>query len=851
MTDFATQAAIYPRQVGNFNVTALLGVGGMGAVFLAEHGTLGTLVAIKFLKPEWSTNAEIRRRFSVEAKAAATLKHPNIMPVLDFGEVNGVPYIQMPYYEGKSLARLVAERGALPAPDVSAIMQDVCAAVQAAHDKGIIHRDLKPDNVWICNPHGDGQRALVLDFGIAKVNEELAGGAKTRTGVTAGTPSYMAPEQLGGEPVTTRSDIFALGLILNECLTGGKNPFQLDDEPSEVFHNLTTPALYLRQVNAHEYGMPIDPRRRNRAISDAVAMITLRAIDRYPARRIQSARELGVLIKNATEVRDIVNMLETVRSSGRARGAAAPWKYELGPKIGQGGMAEVFLANFIGAAGFKRTICMKRVLPEYSNQPAFAKMFTDEAKLAARLQHPNVVTVYDFDRDPDGRLYIAMEYVAGKDLSALAATGPLPPSLVAHIGVEMLNGAAHMHGHKLVHRDISPHNLLLSWDGLTKLTDFGIAKARDLGGPQSLALKGKPAYMSPEQIDCVPDLDGRSDLYAIGIVLWEVLTGRRLYSGSYEAIFTAIKHRDPPRPSSVIHGVPPDLEAVIMKLLARDREQRYRTAEEAMADLRRCESFPSDGGAALAHVLAQRFAGAPAGATLRSVDAPPSQPTRSAPTSNLRVPAEQPLATSLSSATGQSVQQSIPNRARRGHWFALAASGVVVAAAASIALVITQRAGSEVVAEHVAGSAAAADANTESVPAIDASAIATVQPVSPPDAGTARWDASGSIAPAPLDAAVVVTTPVDAQPSTEAETVHTTAPQHKRMGLLTVISEPWCDVFIDGKRLKSTPVLRHKLVEGAHTITLVRPSTDGGKDERRRKKVTIAPNKEYRIDETW
>jgi serine/threonine-protein kinase len=161
-------------------------------------------------------------------------------------------------------------------------------------------------------------------------------------------------------------------------------------------------------------------------------------------------------------------------------------KYILDKRLGGGGMAEVFLARTVGAEGFSRRVAIKRVLPGYSENPQFAKMFVAEAQLSSRLQHPNVVSVADFDRDAEGRLFLVMELVEGVDLDGLNATGMLSFPLIIHVIGEVLRGLGYAHDlppagdgvRGLIHRDVSPHNVLLSWEGAVKVSDFGIAKAR-------------------------------------------------------------------------------------------------------------------------------------------------------------------------------------------------------------------------------------------------------------------------------------------------------------------------------------------------------------------------------------
>jgi eukaryotic-like serine/threonine-protein kinase len=293
-------------------------------------------------------------------------------------------------------------------------------------------------------------------------------------------------------------------------------------------------------------------------------------------------------------------------------------KYRLDARLGGGGMAEVFTASTIGAEGFSRRVAIKRVLPGYSENSQFAQMFVAEAQLSSRLQHPNIVSVLDFDRDNEGRLFLVMELVEGKDLDAVVATGLLPFPVVIFVLTEMLRGLSYAHDlpagrdelRGLVHRDVSPHNVLLSWEGAVKVSDFGIAKARAASeATASVFIKGKPAYMSPEQANGEP-LDGRSDLFAVGIMMWEMLVGRRLFvGGDTRSLLAQVLFSPIPRPRQQRADVPRDLDRICMKMLERELPARYESGEEIIADLLRCEDAPKGGREELVSLLAQRFDG--------------------------------------------------------------------------------------------------------------------------------------------------------------------------------------------------------------------------------------------------
>ena len=293
-------------------------------------------------------------------------------------------------------------------------------------------------------------------------------------------------------------------------------------------------------------------------------------------------------------------------------------KYVIERRLGGGGMAEVFLGHTVGAEGFFRQVAIKRVLSGYSDNPQFAQLFIAEAQLTSRLQHPNIVSVLDFDRDGDGRLFLVMELVEGTDLDGLLSTGPLPFSLVIFLAIEILRGLDYAHDlpvnldgvRGIVHRDISPHNVLLSWEGAAKVSDFGIAKAHAAtNATASEIIKGKPAYMSPEQANGRP-LDGRSDLFSVGVMLFEMLCLRPLFAGdTTEETLSRLFFAPIPTPRELRPEIPEDLSRAVASLLERDRDQRTPTAEAAIAALTACAAYPRDGREELVTTLSRRFVG--------------------------------------------------------------------------------------------------------------------------------------------------------------------------------------------------------------------------------------------------
>jgi serine/threonine-protein kinase len=297
-------------------------------------------------------------------------------------------------------------------------------------------------------------------------------------------------------------------------------------------------------------------------------------------------------------------------------------RYHLIERIGRGGMAEVFRAVAQGVEGFRRVFVIKRIRPEKSDSAELIRMFCDEARLSALLHHPNIVQVYDFGQI-GGTYFLAMEYLRGKDLAAIMrvvrrAKSAIEPSIAAYVAQQVANGLQYAHtltkmdGQpiRVVHRDVTPSNIMLQRTGAVKVLDFGIAQATNFarqvetGGGR---VKGKLAYLSPEQVR-LQELDGRSDLFALGVVMWEMLVGQRLVPGENE--FVTMKNvlgQPVPAPSSIRAEVPAALDSIVARALERDRDLRYPTAQAMADDLEQFLRQAPCASQAIAHLLQELF----------------------------------------------------------------------------------------------------------------------------------------------------------------------------------------------------------------------------------------------------
>jgi serine/threonine-protein kinase len=605
-------------RLGDFTLRSAIGHGGTATVYAASSGRHGE-VALKVLRADLALSERERERFCEEARCMSRVRHPSLVPLVDAGLLpDGRPYVCMPLLRGETLAVRV-ERGPLPLEVAMQYLRELADGVTALHRTGMVHRDIKPENVFLEQP---GDRAVLLDFGLAR-DADRSPGTTTRAGAMRGTPAYMAPERFFGAPATVATDIYELAVVAYVMLVG-RLPWDLEHDGAARLHprppsdfGVALPGLLgtvlLRALSTRPEARPAtaaalaeDAQHATRASVQPLARTEDHAAPPALARRHSDDRERRLRVASR-RVNASAAASGIAWEATRASGDVVAGKYRLDRLLGQGGMGEVWAAT---NSLTERPVALKLLRPELVHQQDHRRRILREARVAGTLHHPNVVPILDVIELDDGSPVIVMDLLEGEPLRrALERSRSLTLRETASVLVPVLSAVGSAHARGIVHRDLKPENIFLARvDGRRRVfvLDFGIAKVSRLEGDcasvESLTadgtMLGTPFYMSPEQIYGERDVDRRSDIWALGVILYECLAGRRPTEAESVGQILRIITRSEIVPIEKLRAdLPAAVSSVIMAALSSKREDRPSSLERIYGALREhCdEAVPSFG----------------------------------------------------------------------------------------------------------------------------------------------------------------------------------------------------------------------------------------------------------------
>jgi eukaryotic-like serine/threonine-protein kinase len=618
--------AVLPRRLGRLTLLKQIARGGMGEVLLATTGEIEGAerpCVVKIIRREHADDRSFLARFLDEARIQAQLQHPGVAQILDATtDPSGKPYVVVEYVEGRNLGELrtrAIQLGARMAwPDAVAIGVALAEALSFVHERTdaagkpleIVHRDLSPQNIMV----GYDGDVKLIDFGTARGENRRC---HTVSGIVFAKPGYVAPEVANNHPGGVQADIYAFGVMLWELLAarrflsgdpsehmvevaaGRRNPppvaasVEAPPELDAIIARMTAHGLEQRYESVRDAMVDLAGLlKRAPSLPDGERSVRARishVIRRlYPAEPARSRAEFARLVAQA---RSRAPKPEAAAPSPPPPAAAqtpsvlAGTRYRLIREIGRGGMGVVYEAFHVD---LNRAVALKVLPKERAASPQFAERFRAEARAIARLRNDNLVALHDFGLSSDQRPYYAMELLDGESLERhLDREKGMDWREAARLGMQACDALETAHQAGVIHRDIKPGNLFLTRSGKLKLLDFGIAAMGEAvdsseASPGALAVVGTPEYMAPEQIRREA-ADPRTDIYSLGTVLYELVTGTRPYlEASTVGLLDAKLRQDPepPRDRAPKRGLPAMLDETIERALARDPALRFQSAEE-------------------------------------------------------------------------------------------------------------------------------------------------------------------------------------------------------------------------------------------------------------------------------
>ena len=569
-----------------YEIIDILGSGGMGQVYRARRLRLGDEVAIKVMQTAQTAPPESRERFLRESRACAQLRHPNIVGILDFDfDASNQPFMVMELLSGPSLREEIELESPMAPARVADILTPVAAALQLAHDRGITHRDLKPANI-VVHRYESGERVYkVIDFGLAAMKAASDDTRLTDPAFFLGTLAYAAPEQMRGDEVSAAADIYALGVIAYEMLTGAR-PFDAGNRVTLINQTLTD--------------RPVSPVERRAGLPETIDRAVMRALDKNPAERWPRVTDFVAALQEAAG--------DAGPGDATDQGAGLLSRYELGGLVGRGRLGSLIYRGTHRALGVPVAI---RVLKR-DGQPhwhAVRARFLLEAR-TQQVPHPGLLQVRDFGED-DQSVFLVTDFVDGPSLrQALAESGPFPWPRASALLTQALDAVAALHRNGGFICGVNPDMIRLraldpartSADksagggaGLPEqivVSSAGIRSVQDvLATMREQELRGQEAsehelpYVAPEVLmGGAPNV--RADVFTIGVLAYEMVTGRQPFrAASVPELLGQMLQVPPAAPAALVSGIPPAASEAILRAISSAADRRFPTATELMAAL--------------------------------------------------------------------------------------------------------------------------------------------------------------------------------------------------------------------------------------------------------------------------
>ncbi|MGD0091065.1 MAG: serine/threonine-protein kinase [Planctomycetota bacterium] len=558
------------KKFGRYTITALLGKGGMSAVYLAEDSMIGRKVALKVLDAAHASD-EFVQRFYQEVRLTARLKHPNIVALHDAGEQNGLHYMALEYVEGRALQESASKGDKPSVLVVLRIMAAIAGALQHAHEQQIIHKDIKPANIQI----GPTGVPMLMDFGLSA---PTSGDPMLASGMVVGTPHYISPEQArGDDTVGPATDIWSFGATMFHILAG-RTPYL----------GKTAAAIMLQVASSD----PVDLSPLHGRAPEYVIAIIAKCLRKKPEERYRSADEIRRALETAIDHLESTETSETIVVAPPRPGqtvllhveyqeAGLPGsyrEYEISSRIGGGAFGDVYSAQEKLSG---KTVALKVLKHEWLADKEAVARFRREATLFSRLSHPNVLRVHNFGRY-GASFFMAMDLLDGPTLEKIRRErGTLPLDEALRHTRAILRGLEAIHSAGIVHRDLKPANVAFMQEHIV-IFDFGLARVTDMTRlTLSGEFRGTAQYASPEQARGEA-VTSASDVYAAGVILYELLTGKIPHEA--ESVFGLLhkKAAEPPVPITAHRGDLPEAVVRMLNVLLETNPEKRPTATAAI-----------------------------------------------------------------------------------------------------------------------------------------------------------------------------------------------------------------------------------------------------------------------------